>query len=59
MCLSLATLIALLRTQQVQNGLIVMAFLLAVLWWLWSQLPDWLRKLVRRSIKRKERNHEH
>lgn len=45
----------LLSTPQGQNGLLVLGILLGVLWWMWSELPDWLRKLVRRLLKRKER----
>ena len=45
----------LLSTPQGQNGLVVLAILLGVLWWLWSELPDWVRKLARRLLKRKER----
>jgi hypothetical protein len=45
----------LLSTPQGQNGLLVLGILLGVLWWVWSELPDWLRKLVRRLLKRKER----
>ena len=57
--LSLAVLVEILKgllsNPQVQSGLVVLGILLGVLWWLWSELPDWLRKLVRRSLKRKER----
>jgi len=45
----------LLSTPQGQNGVLVLGILLGVLWWIWSELPDWLRKLVRRLLKRKER----
>ena len=45
----------LLSTPQVQSGLVVLAILLGLLWWIWSELPDWLRRLVRRLLKRKER----
>ncbi len=45
----------LLSTPQVQSGLVVLGILLGVLWWLWSELPDWLRRLVRRLLKRRER----
>jgi len=55
---SLSVLVALLQTREVQNGLIVLGVLLGILWWLWSLLPDWFRKLVRRSRRQKERNHE-
>ena len=55
---SLSAIVALLRMREVQNGLLMLAIPLALLWWLWSQLPEWFRKLVRRSLRRKERNHE-
>ena len=44
-----------LSNPQTQNGLLVLGILLGLLWWVWSELPDWLRKLVRRLLKRKER----
>jgi hypothetical protein len=56
--LTLAGLLALLKTPQFQNALIAFGILIGLLWWLWSELPEWFRKLVRRSIRRKERNHE-
>jgi RNA polymerase subunit RPABC4/transcription elongation factor Spt4 len=56
--LSLAGFLALLRTPQFQTALIVFGILMGLLWWLWSLLPEWFRKLVRRSIRRKERSHE-
>jgi len=56
--LSLAVLVMALGMPQVQNALIGLAILLGLLWWLWSELPDWLRKFVRRRLQRKERNHE-
>jgi hypothetical protein len=43
-----------LSNPQMQNGLLALAILLGILWWMWSELPDWLRKLVRRLLKRKE-----
>lgn len=57
--LSLAGFAALLKTAQFQNALFVFGVLVGLLWWLWSELPEWFRKLVRRSLTRKERNHEH
>jgi hypothetical protein len=56
--LTLAGFIALLKTPQFQNALIVFGILIGLLWWLWSLLPEWFRKLVRRSNRRKERGHE-
>jgi hypothetical protein len=38
---------------------VVLGILLLILWWLWSQLPEWFRKLIHRSIKRKERSNGH
>jgi hypothetical protein len=61
-CLSLAFLVSLLQSPQMQNGLlglgILLGILLGVLWWLWSQLPEWFQKFVRRVLKRKENNRE-
>jgi len=60
---SLAALVAALREllprPEVQGGLVILGILLIVLWWLWSQLPDWFRKLIHKSLKRKGRNHGH
>lgn len=55
---SLAVLVDLLRHPQFQAGLFVIGVLLGLLWWLWSQLPEWFRTFVWRSMKRKERDHE-
>jgi uncharacterized membrane protein YvbJ len=56
--LTLAGLVALLKTPEFQAALFVFAILIGLLWWLWSLLPEWFRKLVRRSHGRKERGHE-
>ena len=56
--LSLAGLASLLQTREVQTGVVVFGILLGILWWLWSLLPEWFRKLVSRAHKRKERNDE-
>jgi len=56
--LTLAGFVALLTTPQFQNALFVFGILIGLLWWLWSLLPEWFRKLVRRSHRRKERGHE-
>jgi hypothetical protein len=56
--LSLAGLAALFRTREAQTGLVVFGIPLGILWWLWSLLPEWFRKLVSRSRKRKERSDE-
>lgn len=53
----LGVLEGLLSTPEAQNALLVIGLLVALLWWLWSKLPDSIRKLVRRSFERKERKH--
>jgi hypothetical protein len=55
---ALVTVIALVQQPQVQSGLIGLAIIFAIFCWVWSELPDWLRKLVRRATRRKERHGE-
>jgi hypothetical protein len=61
--LSLTVLVAelreLLQRPEVQGGLVILGILLLGLWWLWSQLPDWFRKLIHKSLRRKDRNDGH
>lgn len=38
----------------VQAGMIVIGILLTGLWFLWAMLPHWIRKVIRRSLGRKE-----
>jgi hypothetical protein len=56
---SIAVLVAglreLLQRPEVQGGLVILGLLLMVLWWLWGQLPNWFRKLIHKSFRRKER----
>ena len=56
--LTVAGFVALIRMREVQSGLIVFGILIGILWWLWSLLPEWFRKLVSPSRKRKERDDE-
>jgi hypothetical protein len=60
---SLVVLVAVLREllqrPEVQGGLVILGILILILWWLWSQLPEWFRKLIHRSIKRKDRSNGH
>lgn len=55
---STAFLVFLLRRREVQTGILVLAIILGLLWWLWSQLPEWFRKWIRRKRERKEKRHE-
>jgi hypothetical protein len=56
--LSIALAGELLRNSVVQGCLLILALLLAGLWAIWAMLPDWLRKLVYRLLKRKQEHHE-
>ncbi len=56
--LTLAGVAALLRMREVQAGLIVFGILVGLLWWLWSLVPEWIRKLVSQSLRRKDDTHE-
>jgi hypothetical protein len=51
---SLCLLIAFFRTPEVQRALAAIGLLLAVLWWLWTKLPDWLQEMLRALWQRKE-----
>lgn len=44
---SLTLVVDLLRTQQVQQLVVVFGMLLSALWWLWSKLPDWFQEAIR------------
>jgi ribosomal protein L40E len=48
---SLSLVIALVRTPEVQRALVAFGMLLAVLWWLWSKLPDWFQEALRSFFK--------
>ena len=48
----------LLAMEVVQSGLLLLGLLIAVLWWLWSKLPEWFRKLIRRQLRRRKEHHE-
>ena len=51
---SLIVLSDLMRRPEVQAGLIVVSILIGLLWWAWSQLPEWFRKIVSRSLRRRK-----
>lgn len=51
-------LIAVLQSRAGQGAVLVLAILLGVLWWLWTLLPDWFRKLVKRSFERRRQSDE-
>jgi len=56
---SLMAFVDLLRRPEFQAGLVVIGILLGLLWWIWSQLPEWFRKFVWRAFERKEHDREH
>jgi hypothetical protein len=47
-----------LETPAMQTGLLVLGFLIAVCWWMWSKLPEWFRKFIRKQLRRKKDRHE-
>ena len=47
-----------LQMRVVQNGLFLIGFLIAILWWLWTKLPEWLRKFVRKQLRKRKERHE-
>ncbi len=49
---SLAFVVALFSLKEVQNTLICLGLLLALLWCLWGMLPQWFRKAIRWTLKR-------
>jgi RNA polymerase subunit RPABC4/transcription elongation factor Spt4 len=49
----LALLKGILGSPRGQLALLVLGFLALALYWLWETLPEWIRKLVRRSLGRK------
>lgn len=53
----LAIMIDLFRQTAVQEGLVAIGILLLLLWFLWTLIPEWLRTLITRSMRRKERDH--
>ena len=53
--LSLVSLIGLLTVPEIRDAVMCLATLLGTLWWIWSELPSWLRELARKFIERKER----
>ncbi|MGD0292303.1 MAG: hypothetical protein ABSB30_00450 [Terracidiphilus sp.] len=55
---SLCLVIALIRTPEVQNVLVVFGLLLASLWWFWCKLPDWLQEALRALWRRKENKND-
>jgi len=54
---TLSLVIALARSPQVQQLCVACGILLAILWALWSRLPDWSREALRNFwIARRDRN---
>ncbi len=43
----------LLQSSAGQTAVMLLTILLGILWWLWTLLPDWFRKLVKRSFERR------
>jgi hypothetical protein len=56
--LTLEFVAGILKTEFVQNAMVVLGLLLMALWAVWIVLPEWLRKLLHRLLRRKEERHE-
>jgi hypothetical protein len=56
--LSLAFLVALVKTTQLQEAFVCIGLLLVGLWLMWSKLPDWLQDLIRSAAKRRRSRDE-
>jgi len=50
---TLSLLIALMRSQEVQQFFVAAGILLAVLWGLWTKLPDWFQEAIRNFVTRR------
>jgi RNA polymerase subunit RPABC4/transcription elongation factor Spt4 len=50
----LAILKGILASRQAQDALLCIGVLILILFWLWQEVPDWVRKLVRHVLGRKE-----
>ena len=48
----------LLETPEARGPMIALCILMGLLWWLWTLLPDWFRKLVKRSFEQRRHNDE-
>jgi hypothetical protein len=53
---SLILVIDLVSTPEVQRALVAFGLLLAVLWWMWSKLPDWIQDVIRSLWKGRRQN---
>jgi RNA polymerase subunit RPABC4/transcription elongation factor Spt4 len=49
---------ALLGSEVVQSGLVLLGMLLIVLSWIWGKLPEWFRKFVRKQVHTRRDRHE-
>jgi hypothetical protein len=45
---------ALLQSPRALTSLIFLLMALGVLWWIWSQIPQWFRKAIYKMLKRKQ-----
>jgi hypothetical protein len=48
---------AALGTPAVQSGLLLIGCFIAVLAWMWSKLPEWFRKFIRKRLRRRRDRH--
>jgi hypothetical protein len=55
--LLVALLKGILASPQAMNALVSLGILGALLYWLWQQLPQWMRKVFHRMVGRKGERH--
>lgn len=53
---SLSLVVALFRSPEVRQFSIALGLLMAVLWGLWSKLPDWFQEALREFFRRRDRD---
>jgi len=46
-----------LASPEAENAVLSLGILAGLLYWLWTELPQWMRKLVRRMVGRKAERH--
>lgn len=52
--IALFGLVTLFQIPQFQNAVVCLGILGGILWWFWTELPDWIRRFIRRSLRKRE-----
>jgi hypothetical protein len=54
--LSITAAVVLILNPHARNPLTVFAVFIGVLWWMWTEIPQWLKEIARRRMKAKQSN---